>query len=104
MRFVVRVIGKPFPYPELGPPGSELAGYIPAGTQWKQLNYGQGEGQVEMAGCEWGLYQTYCGALAIELHLGKCSAPAAFELVRRVAEATCGGCQFDIFLQGTAEP
>lgn len=96
MKFLVRVQGEPFPYPGSGPQGSELAGYIPAGTAWKQLNYGQGEGQVEIGGCEWGFYQTGGGELAIYLHTGECSATEALDFVCRIAELTCKGKQFEV--------
>ena len=103
MKFVIRVRDMPFPYPELGPRGSELEGYIPADTVWKQLNYGQGEGQVEIGGCEWGFYQTGDGDLAIYLHTGECSAREAFDLIGRIAELTCNGKPFEILAQGTWE-
>ena len=100
MQFVIRVVAGSFPYPDLGPGGSELAGYIPAEIPWKQLNYGQGEGQVEIDHCEWGFYQTGFGELTIALHMGECLATTAFDLVRRVAELTCGDRPFEIVLRG----
>ena len=103
MRFVIRV-AESFPYPELGPRGCELAGCIPAGIPWKQLNYGQGEGQVEIYDCEWGLYQTGYGELAVALHTGDCPATIAFDLVRRIAELTCGDRPFEIVLRGRETP
>jgi hypothetical protein len=39
-----------------GPPGRELAAYIPDDIVWRQLNYGQGEGQAGIDGREWGFY------------------------------------------------
>jgi hypothetical protein len=103
MRFIIRVLDGPFPFPELGPHGAQLAGYIPAGVKWKLLNYGQGEGQVEIDGCEWGFYQADDpNSLAVHLHIGKLPAVKAIEFVQQVAEATCGGKRFEIFAQGTA--
>jgi hypothetical protein len=104
MQFVIRLKNASFRHPPLGPPGRELASYIPPGVEWKQLNYGQGEGQVEVSGCEWGFYQTASHALAVELHVGELPAVAAFEFARQIAELTCGNEPYEIVLQGTAEP
>ncbi len=103
MRFVIRLRNAPFRHPTLGPPGRELASYIPPGVKWKQLNYGQGEGQVEVSSCEWGFYQTSCHGLAVELHIGELPAEAAFEFARRIAERICGSEPYEILLQGTAQ-
>lgn len=104
MKYIVRVAGESFPQLEYGPSGSELSCFIPTGTTWKQLNYGQGEGQVEISGCEWGFYYTdESNALAIYLHVGECPAHEAFDLVRRIAEKTCHGKPFEIVCKGNEE-
>ena len=103
MRFVIRLLEGPLPYPPLGPRGRELACYIPPGVEWRQLNYGQGEGQVEVGGCEWGFYQQSRSELAVVLHVGEYPAAAAFEFVRRVAEMVCVDERFEVVLKGTAE-
>jgi hypothetical protein len=54
MRYVIRSLHGPIPYPPLGPTGRELSCYLPARSNWQQLNYGQGEGQVMVENCEWG--------------------------------------------------
>jgi len=101
MRFVIRCASGPFPYPDLGPRGRELETYIPPGVEWKPINYGQGEGQVEIAGCEWGFYQTDSKCLEVALHIGQCPASVAFDLVQRIAQMTCGDQGFEISLHGT---
>ena len=104
MRFVIKVQGEPFPIPEMGTQGAELSGYIPSNTSWKQINYGQGEGQVEIGGCEWGFYQTDdVGTLAIQLHTGFIAAADALDFVQRVGEKTCGSRPLEILLQGADE-
>lgn len=101
MRFVIKVQGDKFPYPKLGPRGAELVGYVPPGIAWQQLNYGQGEGQVEIAGCEWGFYHSGDGELSVHLHAGRCSAKDAFELVCRIADLVCGVMPFEVLVEGT---
>src|SRR5262249_7259580 len=100
--FLVKVATGAFPYPTIGPPGKELQGYIPDGVKWKQLNYGQREGQVEIDGREWGIYVESLSqnALAIALHSGEVRIEAALEFVQRVAEKTCGDRPFTIHLEG----
>src|SRR4051812_42363308 len=56
MAFRIRFHTGERPVFEFGPRGAELGCYIPAGTSWVQRNYGQGEGQVEINGREWGFY------------------------------------------------
>src|SRR4051812_46333282 len=103
MRFVIRPVDGPFRYPNLGVRGRELSGYIPPGVEWRQINYGQGEGQIEIAGCEWGFYQTGCHGLAVALHIGEVPATEALDFTRRIAEMLCDGEPFEIVLQGTCE-
>jgi hypothetical protein len=67
-----------------GPVGSELSTYLPATIEWKQLNYGQGEGQVLIAGCEWGLYWYNSTDLALVLHSGEVDLSTAVELARSI--------------------
>jgi hypothetical protein len=115
VKFVIMPTGAPFPKLELGTldRGGALACFIPAGIEWKQINYGQGEGQVEIGGCEWGFYYTSrykCSSLAagwgivVQLEVGDFSANAALELVQRIAELISCGAPFEIMLRGTAEP
>jgi hypothetical protein len=105
MRFLIRSVGGPLPDIPLGPPGLELGCYLPAGIEWRQLNYGQGEGQFEVAGLEWGIYQTDGGGLALVLHFGELAAEDGMAFARRVAEAVTGGTRFELLLRGTeAEP
>jgi hypothetical protein len=103
MQFIIRTLKQPFPFPDLGPRGSELVGYVPPGVEWKQMNYGQGEGQLEIGGCEWGFYQHSDYELAIALHVGEFAAPAAFNLVHRIAIMLCSSEPFEIVIRGTAD-
>jgi hypothetical protein len=104
MQFIIRAVDKLFPHPPLEPRGSELVGYFPKGAAVKQLNYGQGEGQVEISGCEWGIYQTNNrDELALVVHSGEISAMDAVAVVRQVAECTCGEARFAMLIRGTAD-
>jgi hypothetical protein len=80
-----------------------LSGYIPTGVEWRQLNYGQGEGQVEISGCEWGIYQTGSDELTLQLEIGEEAVESGMSFAQRVAETVCGQTKFKIILQGTAE-
>jgi hypothetical protein len=53
MIFSITAIDEPFPQLEYGQNPRHLECFIPAGVEWHQLNFGQGEGQVEIEGCEW---------------------------------------------------
>lgn len=64
-----------------GPYGRELACYIPDELTWKQLNYGQCEGQVEIDGNEWGLYWTAPDVFAVQLHTGEIDLERALRFV-----------------------
>ena len=105
MRFLIRPTAEPLPDIPLGPPGRELGCYLPPGVEWRQLNFGQGEGQVAVADREWGFYQTDGGGLAVVLHAGEVAAVDGVAFALRVAEAVAGGSGFEVLLQGTdAEP
>jgi hypothetical protein len=105
MRFRIRPVGGQLPDIPLGPPGRELGCYLPTSVAWRQLNYGQGEGQVEVEGREWGLYQTGDGGLAVVLHSGEVSAADGLAFACRVAELVAGDAPFELLLQGTeAQP
>jgi len=55
--------------------------------EWRQLNYGQGEGQVLIDGCEWGFYWFGVDAeFVIMLHDGEISLTKAVEFVQSVAQ------------------
>lgn len=101
MRFVIRPTSGHFPKLERGSRGSELACYIPEGLQWRQLNYGQSEGQVEIDGREWGFYWEGPNEMVVVLHSGEMEADAATNFVRRVAEKVCATEEgFRIYLKG----
>ena len=50
MAFVIKFDSSELLGVRLGPQGSELSCYVPWGVAWKQINYGQFEGQVEVEG------------------------------------------------------
>ncbi len=84
-----------------GPQGFELSCYVPAGVSWKQINYGQSEGQVEIEGREWGFYWQGPGDFAVVLHDGEIDATEAVKFVRAVAEKLSSGqVGFKILLAG----
>jgi hypothetical protein len=68
---------------------------------WRQINYGQGEGQVDVAGREWGIYQAEGGGLVLVLHSGELAAEQGLEFARRVADVVAGGTKVELLLQGT---
>lgn len=101
MRFYIRALGEPFPNFPLGPVGEELACYIPPGIRWQQLNYGQGEGQVEIDGAEWGIYRSSESELSLILHTGRVELEAGFAFLRGVASViTMGKVDFEISFVG----
>lgn len=65
-----------------GPP--ELSVFFPAGSDCRQLNYGQGEGQVLIDGHEWGVYYNDRGNLDVVLHSGDLSIEDAQLVVSRI--------------------
>jgi hypothetical protein len=81
---VVRFLAGMRPEIRLGPEGRELACYVPPGLAWRQLNWGQAEGQVEINGCEWGFYWWSSTDLAIKLHAGEIDAVEALDFARAV--------------------
>jgi hypothetical protein len=101
LKFAIQKVDRDFATVPLGPSGQELAGFIPAGRTWRQLNYGQGEGQVEVDGCEWGFYYAGPGILMIVLHRGEVEMSKAVEFVSGVAARITDGPQsFRIIIQG----
>jgi hypothetical protein len=75
---------------------------MPANVEWRQLNYGQGEGQVEIGGCEWGIYLPGRGEIALVLHSGEITSSAGVAFARSVGEAICGATPFELLIQATA--
>ena len=104
MTFLIRFDDSKSPEFDLGPQGSELLCYEPAGISWKQVVYcGQGEGQVEIAGREWGFYWQGAGEFEVVLHDGEIDAAEAFGFVRAVAEKLSGSqLGFKILLTGNS--
>lgn len=101
MAFVIKFGNGGSPEVKLGPQGSELSCYVPAGVSWKQINYGQSEGQVEIGGREWGFYWQGPGDFAVILHDGEIDAAEALKFVRAVAEKLSGDqIGFQILLVG----
>ena len=101
MRFLIRPTTGALPDLPLGPPGRELGCYLPPDVEWRQVNYGQGEGQVLIAGREWGFYQAEGGALSVVLHAGTVAAADGLAFALQVAEVVAGGLGFEVLLQGT---
>jgi hypothetical protein len=67
-----------------GDPGRELSCFMPEDSQWEQINYGQGEGQLLVNGCEWGFYYTDDNSLSVVLHKGPLSRSEAEAFVDAV--------------------
>ena len=108
MKFAIIPINGTFPELKYGlyeeSQRRELECFIPDGIEWHQINYGQGEGQVEIEGCEWGFYYGEHGEITVVLHVGQADASAALNFVHNVAHRVSGGkIAFRIALVGTAE-
>ncbi len=73
-----------------GPPGKELACFVPDGMEWKQINYGQGEGQININGNEWGIYYSVNGGISIILHDGEVDYSEALALVEKIKNKVFG--------------
>jgi hypothetical protein len=106
MMFVIRFQNHTVPDFELGPRGQELSCYVPDGCQWRQINYGQGEGQVEIDGRRWSFYfGRNKGELNVYLDSGEIAAADALAFVTAVATRIAGGPHgFDVYLSGSASP
>lgn len=100
MQFLIRLAAKSWSDKPLGSPGRELECYLPSGVEWRQINYGQGEGQVVVGGREWGFYMAD-GGLAVVLHAGEVEAADGLAFAVRVAEKVAGGLGFKVMLRGT---
>ena len=70
--------------------GKELSGFIPDGYKWEQLNYGQGEGQVQINNCEWGFYYGGNNSISIILHEGSIDIEDAYIFIGKVKEKIYG--------------
>lgn len=89
MRFLVDALGDPVSG-LIGPRGRELEYLIPEGVEWDQVGYGQGEGQVRMEGCEWGIYWESARRLSLQLESGQVEFEVAAATVRRIADKVFG--------------
>lgn len=101
MQFIILYDSDRIPEFDIGPPGRELAWWLPDTVKWSQLNYGQGEGQVDIDGCEWGFYFYGDDQLAIILHEGEIDAIRAIELVRSIASHVLKSDSFKLTLRGS---
>jgi hypothetical protein len=70
MQFEIKERSGYLPELQYGCTGYELSCFIPDSYEWKQINYGQGEGQVLIDFCEWGFYYTDNDSLIVVLHEG----------------------------------
>ena len=100
MRFAIRPVDGTLPELSYGARGSELGCFVPNGVSWSQLNYGQGEGQVEIEGCEWGFYYGDPGQLSVILHAGEVSLERATSFVHEVAVRVLGEQPFVVSVVG----
>lgn len=81
---------------EYGERGSELSCFIPDGISWTQINYGQGEGQVLINGCEWGFYYTDNDSIGVTLHDGVVSLEESLHFINAVKEKIFGNHSADV--------
>lgn len=70
--------------------GKELACYVPNETDWEQLNYGQGEGQILAYGCVWGFYFGDSDTFSVQLHKGSIELNKAIEFVEHIKSKMYG--------------
>jgi hypothetical protein len=66
---------------------NDLAKAIPFGSQGKPLNYGQGEGQVEIDGTVWGLYVNSEGGYYMAFEEGIVEWAKIEQLVHEISNA-----------------
>ncbi len=78
------------PQVEYGTRGSELECFVPPGYKWRQLNFGQGEGQIRALGCEWGFYYRPKGEIGMTLHDGEIDIGDALKFVYAVRDRVFG--------------
>jgi hypothetical protein len=90
MRFDLREVSGYFPELEYGDQGNELSCFIPDKISWKQVNYGQGEGQARIESCEWGFYYGDDDSLSIVLHSGSILLDEALIFVNKVCHKVFG--------------
>ena len=102
MRFEIRERNGNIPDLTSGERGRELSCFVPGSYSWKQVNYGQGEGQVEIDSREWGFYYSERG-ISIILHDGEIELEEAKRFVNAVAEKIYSEntASVEIFLIGT---
>lgn len=73
-----------------GEEGRELSCFIPDNIDWRQVNYGQGEGQVLIDGAEWGFYYGDQNTISIMLHKGEVEVQSAFHFVLKTSKKVFG--------------
>ena len=101
MRFLIWPLEGSLPVLPLGPRGRELQCYLPPAVEWRQLNYGQGEGQVEIAVREWGFYFTGDGGFVVVLHFGELAIADGLTFAQNVAGMIAKGMKCEVLFQGT---
>ncbi|MCP3101814.1 hypothetical protein LZ198_23335 [Myxococcus sp. K15C18031901] len=69
---------------DLGEWPTPLSVFFPEGSRCEQLNYGQGEGQVDIDGEEWGFYWSPHGSLRVVRHEGLRSVEQTQEVMTRI--------------------
>ena len=88
---------------QYGSTGVELECFIPDGYEWLQINYGQGEGQVLINGCEWGFYYSNHDSITVVLHEGDISEDEAYEFAKDVCNHIFGSKSADVEIRMTQE-
>ncbi len=105
MQFEIKERNNFVPDLEYGGTDSELSCFVPDFYEWKQINYGQGEGQVLISGCEWGFYYTDNDSLSVVLHDGSVPINEATRFIELVVKKVFAekSENVDIYLVGTAD-
>jgi hypothetical protein len=98
--FAIRFQNRKVPEFKLGRVNSELSCYVPDGVPWRQINYGQGEGLVEVDGREWSFYfGAEKGELCVYLESGGLLLSDAVQFVNAVANKISGGASYEVYLR-----
>lgn len=99
MRIVIEACGE-FVAPSTGPRGRELEYVLPADVEWEQVSYGQGEGQIRMLGCQWGISWEGPRKLSLEVESGQVPLDSVMAIVSRIGNRLFGKGAFQVLVGG----
>ena len=97
MRVIVQTKQGEFPDLTYGGLGAELSCFVPENYEWRQISYGQGEGEVEISGCgQWGFFYNDDSNLVIHLLGGVVDIDVAFTFIKEVTKKVQRNCDNEL--------